>query len=121
MHSTTARLLASALVAGALLLSACSDVPREPASITGTVSDIAQADDATTILVTGTGQFEKASVLLDARTTMLRNTTSGVAALRLYELVDGVKVSVWFDGPVAESYPVQAHAGTILMLEPLGP
>jgi hypothetical protein len=28
---------------------------------------------------------------------------------------------VWFDGPVAESYPVQGHAGTVLLLELSGP
>jgi hypothetical protein len=31
------------------------------------------------------------------------------------ELAVGLRVQVWFTGPVAESYPVQATAGTVLI------
>ena len=31
------------------------------------------------------------------------------------DLTDGAAVQVWFDGPVAESYPVQATAGSIVV------
>ena len=31
------------------------------------------------------------------------------------DLTEGTAVQVWFDGPVAESYPVQATAGSIVI------
>lgn len=40
-------------------------------------------------------------------------------AARTDELTVGHNVSVWFEGPVAESYPVQATAATII-IEPAG-
>jgi hypothetical protein len=35
------------------------------------------------------------------------------------DLSAGQRVAVWFTGPVAESYPVQATAGAIEILSPL--
>ncbi len=35
------------------------------------------------------------------------------------DLAAGEQVAVWFTGPVAESYPVQATAGVIQILTPL--
>ena len=32
------------------------------------------------------------------------------------DLVAGARVAVWFDGPVAESYPVQAKAGAVQII-----
>lgn len=54
----------------------------------------------------------KASVRVDSTATILRR--SGELA-RLEDLKLGSRVSVWFDGPVMESYPVQAIAGTIVV------
>ena len=52
----------------------------------------------------------KASVRLTSATRVLRRSgeASGVDDLRV-----GQKVSAWFDGPVMESYPVQAIAGAV--------
>jgi hypothetical protein len=40
-------------------------------------------------------------------------TVTGASAA---DLVTGTRVRVWFKGPVAESFPVQAAAGTVLIL-----
>ena len=113
------RLALPALAVARLLLSACAGVPSDPPSITGTVVQVSPAGDGETILVTGSGQVDKASVLIDARTVLLRQEAGGgTSALLLSEIVTGSRVSVWFDGPVAESYPVQGHAGTVLLKLP---
>ncbi|HEY5432994.1 MAG TPA: DUF3221 domain-containing protein [Coriobacteriia bacterium] len=107
------------LALAALLLTACAGLPSDPPSITGTVVQVSQAGDGPTILVTGNGQVDKASVLLDARTVLLREEAGGrTSALLLSEIVAGSRVSVWFDEPVAESYPIQGHAGTVLLKLP---
>jgi hypothetical protein len=118
------RLLLLALTAAmaALVVTACAaGVPSDPPAITGTIVTLSPSNDAATMLVTGSGQVDKASVLIDARTVLLRKSGSGTSALRLADLAVGARVSVWFDGPVAESYPVQGHAGTVLLLELSGP
>ena len=106
------------LMLAALLLTACAGVPTTPPGITGTVGTVSPAGDGATILVTGSGQVDKASVFIDARTVLLREDASGTSAALLSEITAGSRVSVWFDGPVAESYPVQGHAGTVLLKLP---
>jgi len=114
-----ATLALPALALAALLLTACAGLPSDPPSVTGTVAQVSQAGDGARILVTGSGQVDRASVLLDARTVLLREKAGGgTSALLLSEIVAGSRVSVRFDGPVAESYPVQGHAGTVLLKLP---
>jgi len=122
MHTTRLGLLSIALAVTALLATACAaGVPTDPPAITGLVSTASGSGDGTTILVTGSGQVDKASVFIDARTTLLRKTDTGTSALLLADITAGARVSVWFDGPVAESYPVQGHAGTVLLLPSAAP
>jgi len=111
------------MVAGtAVLATACAaGVPTGQPAITGLVSTVSGSGDGTTILVTGSGQVDKASVSIDARTVLLRKTDAGTSALQLADITAGARVSVWFDGPVAESYPVQGHAGTVLLLPSAAP
>lgn len=54
----------------------------------------------------------KAVVRLGADTKVLRPDGS---AARESDIVAGSRVRVWFTGPVAESYPVQAAAGTVVV------
>ena len=54
----------------------------------------------------------KASVAFDDRTPILRRAGGRATA---DALVQGAVVSVWFTGPVAESYPVQARARAIVV------
>jgi hypothetical protein len=107
------------LALAVLLLTACAGVPSDSPAITGTVDRVSQAGDGATVLVTGSGQVDKASVLIDARTVLLREEVGGgTSALLVSQIVAGSRISVWFDGPVAESYPVQGHAGTVLLKLP---
>ena len=55
------------------------------------------------------------SVRVPASATVLRSSSSGYTKASPDELRDGVAVKVWFTGPVAESYPVQATAGTVVI------
>lgn len=61
----------------------------------------------------------KALVTVDSATRIF-HTGLGVSA-RVQDLLPGGTVSVWFDGPVAESYPVQGRAGTLMILTDTDP
>ena len=59
---------------------------------------------------------DRASVRVTADTIVW--TADGVRGAAA-DLAAGAQVAVWFTGPVAESYPVQATAGVIQILTPL--
>ncbi len=61
----------------------------------------------------------KASVRLDLTegARLLKQQGGKVVEADLQSLSTGQKVRVWFTGPVAESYPVQATADVVLILE----
>lgn len=59
------------------------------------------------------GQYDRAAVSITADTTVWTAIGHRGDALDLRE---GDTVAVWFDGPVAESYPVQGDAGAIQIL-----
>ncbi len=109
----------------ALLLSvvvAASCVPAAPPSrapdIAGKITRVTDTSGGVLLLVEAadTSGSQKASVRVDGSTRIFgggisdaqRNATSG-------DLVTGMEVSVWFDGPAAMSYPVQAKAATIFV------
>jgi hypothetical protein len=88
--------------------------PSTPADITGTIHDLTTDTGRTVVLVVDDGAMkgtvDRASVSLTADSVIwLLKGGRGTAA----DLGAGQMVSVWFDGPVAESYPVQAKAGVI--------
>jgi hypothetical protein len=93
--------------------------PAVPADITGTVHDL--TTNTTTglpvLLVVDDGAIpgnpDRASVTVTPDTVVwMLKGGRGAAG----DLGAGQMVSVWFDGPVAESYPVQARAGVIRIL-----
>jgi len=96
--------------------------PSSAADITGTVSDLSAGtgDDAPPVLLVvadpGSGSsVDRASVRVTADTVVwTAEGARGTAA----DLAVGEQVAVWFTGPVAESYPVQATAGVIQVLTP---
>jgi hypothetical protein len=98
--------------------------PSSPADITGVVRDLTRtgADDGgwPVLLVVadpGSGDsVDKASVRTTADTVVW--TAEGVRG-DAADLVVGQRVAVWFSGPVAESYPVQATAGSVRILTSL--
>ena len=108
------------LVIGVLtFLGACAPVastglPATAPSIEGRVTAVTRSGERIgTIRVeerpSDASGSAKASVRIDQRTTVLRGSEStDFNALQV-----GQWVRVWFTGPVAESYPVQATGGTV--------
>ena len=90
--------------------------PSTPADITGTIHDLTTNADTglPTLLVVDDGAIkgsvDRASVTVTGDTVVwMLKGGKGTPG----DLGAGQMVSVWFDGPVAESYPVQAKAGVI--------
>lgn len=109
--------LAVPLLAATMLAGCAAGRPSAAPSISGVVRQIAPGADASgaTLLIEGSGRYDKASVRIDAKTSLLRTHGDGVEAALIREIVAGERIEVWFDGPVAESYPVQAHAATVIL------
>lgn len=59
--------------------------------------------------------YDKAKVSIDKGTKIAKGDTG--QKLSASELKEGMKVEVVFEGPVAESYPVQGKAKTIKVIE----
>lgn len=90
-------------------------IPNDAASIIG---DITQAE-GTRILVeqipTRSAGYPVAWVSVNRRTTIVERGAGGLTRSSPDALTVGTRVQVWFSGPVMESYPVQASAGTIVI------
>lgn len=89
--------------------------PSAPADITGAVDDLTVGADSLPVLLViadagATGSVDRASVRVTRDTVVW--TASGVRGAAS-DLAKGGRVAVWFSGPVAESYPVQATAGVV--------
>jgi len=94
--------------------SAAVVAPSEPAGITGTITqlDRSQAPGVFgTILVEG-GTQPAGAVSDKAAVTITESTQVARAGKQVppEQLEVGMTVAVWFEGPVAESYPVQGSA-----------
>jgi Protein of unknown function (DUF3221) len=59
--------------------------------------------------------YDKAFVRVNNKTKIQKMNGKLVEDAKFEEIKNGVKLSVWFTGPVAESYPMQATAGKILI------
>jgi len=110
--------LAVAMLVGA---SACGGAaaPGRPPDLTGEITSVSGTPGRTVVLVEEhPGQpagGQKAAVTVEGSTQVLR--TSGGPPVRATDadLRVGIRVSVWFAGPVAESYPVQGKAEAIVI------
>lgn len=78
------------------------DAKRDPGSLTLMVEDASGTSDAATVWV-----YEQTDVL--------RETSAGIREAVANDLVEGAQIDIWFDGPIAESYPIQGSADTILI------
>jgi hypothetical protein len=138
MRRTTRALAALAVLAalGAAVVGGCggataaqpaspspSAPPSLPADITGVVKDVSVGtdDNALPVLLVvadpgSRSSVDRASVRVTADTIVW--TADGVRGAAA-DLAAGARVAMWFTGPVAESYPVQATAGAIRILTPL--
>jgi hypothetical protein len=124
MNRYISRVTAPTLLALALALLAGGCVgstgrPDTPPSIVGTISQLLPTDarDVVGGFLIDDGQtgydFDKASVTVTDGTRIVGpEGDSGTFA----DLANGQRVEVWFEGPVAESYPVQATAGEIRVM-----
>lgn len=117
----------------AVLLAACAGAPGDPAvdgsanlnvpadaaSIIGDVKQVEGGGQPTRILVeqipTRSAGEPIAWVDVTPRTRILARSGGRTARASAAELAVGARVWVWFDGPVRESFPVQATGGTILI------
>ncbi len=96
--------------------------------IRGTITRLNPGDDATRkegilgyLLVEGQKEkdteHDKARIRVTDKTKIERLVEGARKPAEFKDLKRGMKVQATFTGPVAESYPVQAAAGTILILE----
>jgi len=87
--------------------------------IRGTVINVSRFGDTVTILVEGKKDadtyYDKASIRIDKKTLITKVPLS--RAIDISEITIGDKVEVTFVGPVAESYPVQAIAELVNIIE----
>jgi len=97
-------------------------IPKTPASIRGVITSASLEGGTTLAGARGSvrvesahpepGSYDKAVVAWDGETRIARRDGTPATA---DELAKGVAVSVWFTGPVRESYPVQAFARLIVV------
>ena len=121
----TPRVALISFAALALSVAGCTGGTQPPAtdpSIRGTITTLTTTDDRASALVETEGQplydYDKASVSVTSDTRLLRQTGEGAyERITLADLAVGQEVDVWFEGAVAESYPVQTTAGTLVVLE----
>ena len=99
--------------------SATTAPPPTPAGITGTIHELTPSSGTSlpVLLVVDDGAMpgtiDRATVTVTQDTVVWTlEGAKGTAA----DLGAGQMVSVWFDGPVAESYPLQAKAAVIRIL-----
>ncbi len=96
--------------------------PKGAADITGAITNVAERIGGITMLVeedpADRSGGAKASVAVDGGTKIVRRGDTGEVAATLSELRPPTRVSVWLDGPVAMSYPVQGKARFVVILAP---
>ncbi|MDP9280980.1 MAG: YobA family protein [Chloroflexota bacterium] len=109
------------LLALALLVSGCGGgAANRVADIAGIVTSVSGRTDGVTVLVESDpstpSSGAKASVAVTSSTRITRRAPGGDVAATARELTPGVQVEVWFDGPVAMSYPVQGKAQALVIV-----
>lgn len=104
----------------AIISVGCSERSVETIGIRGEIKELyAEEDDLnlTSFLVEGEVQddtmYDSANVSIDEDTEIYR----GEEKTSIDELEEGLMVEVVFDGPVAESYPVQGTAKKIIIID----
>ena len=126
--TTLALTLAVFLVVTApLVLVACGDEPLSAPSGSPSISGVvktasAGSNDAAVgafLVVQGVGDYDKASVAVTADTAWYRANGDKVEPIEApaAAALIGRRVEVQFTGAVAESYPVQATAGWVVVRE----
>lgn len=120
----TKTLAVAAVMSAALVLSGCFFLPGPPdgdPSIRGAITVITPGEGGLgAILVEGPAgegtSYDKASVNITGDTKLLLQRADGYGRITFADLKEGDAVEVWFTGAVAESYPVQATADTVVVV-----
>jgi len=103
-----------------LVASGCGSAPSGAADIAGIVTSVSGRADGLTVLVESDpstpSSGAKASVAVTSATRITRRAQGGEVAATIREIVPGLTVEVWFDGPVAMSYPVQGRARALVIV-----
>lgn len=90
------------------------------ADITGIVTNVSGRTDGVSVLVESDPSTptsgQKASVAVTSGTRVTRRAQGGDVAATMRDLVPGTVVEVWFDGPAAMSYPIQAKAQAVVIV-----
>lgn len=86
--------------------------------VAGYITDISTVGDYGTILVEGElgkngADYDKAYVSIDKESTIYYNDNGSFEDFEI-----GQYVQVFFEGPVAESYPVQAYGRQVSIIDP---
>jgi len=118
MRRDIATLAILTLLAAALLTGCSAPTPSGDPAIRGTISSVSEGPDGIAgILVEGPiadgTTLDKAALSITDKTRILSASDEEVGADALGV---GMRVEVWVTGPVAESYPVQADADIVRIL-----
>jgi hypothetical protein len=110
------------LLALALLIaSACGGgAANRAADIAGIVTSVSGRTDGVSVLVESDPSTptagQKASVAVTSGTRITRRAQGGDVTATMRDLIPGAVVEVWFDGPAAMSYPIQAKALALVIV-----
>jgi len=120
--TTVAAVAVALLLSGLLLGCAAPKPPDTEPSIRGVITNVTpRADGFWVILIEETSpegfEFDKASLAITKDTTILKPVGDGYQVVTLEEPIEGLFVDAWVTGPVRESYPIQADADVVVLLD----
>jgi beta-N-acetylhexosaminidase len=102
----------------------CLAVDKRKADIRGTITSVSLTDEKKNLgrlrvegkIESDTG-FDKAMIRVTATTKLEKWLKGKLVSASISEFKEGCQVEAGFEGPIAESYPVQVNAGWLLLLE----
>jgi hypothetical protein len=112
------------LIGGVLGCTSAATTPASPPAIRGSITQRNAGpggDFLGSIMVEGQIEegtsFDKAAITITGNTRIFEQVGQNRQQTTFAALQVGRQVEAWFDGPVAESYPVQATASDIVILK----
>jgi acyl-coenzyme A thioesterase PaaI-like protein len=104
-----------------LVTSSCGGgAAKGAADMAGIITSVSGRSDGVSVLVESDPSTptsgSKASVAVTSSTRITRRAPGGDVTATARDLTPGVQVEVWFDGPVATSYPVQGKALAVVIV-----
>jgi hypothetical protein len=123
-HRAFIALLVAGIALVVLIATGCApSLPSDPPGITGTVTSVVSGDERpASFLVEGpspqptSSVADKALVSVPPATVFFGADGTAASLQSVASITKGTKVRVWFEGAVAESYPVQGSAKAVQIL-----